>query len=340
MHRIVTGGRARRLALVAVAVVLLAACGDDDDGDSGGQATPTTVNVLAGLNDQQDPNVVITENLPEAVSIIVGSTVRWRFPGPEPHSVTFLPTGQTPPPPGDESLMAPSTPAATTYDGSALANSGLLPSGPDAPPPFSLTFPVEGEFAYFCVIHSQMTGKVTVAGEGAVDTQADINERADRELNMWLEEGRAAKQKLIGAAPKQVTNPDDSTTWTYEMGVTTEHTDVQAFAPAQGEVRPGDSVTFVNNTLAPHTATFASGGNVPRNPSDPGVAAATGPSPLTLAATGGPFNSGTLPPAAPPNAPPSEAARSFTFLLPAAGEYAYVCVYHASSAMAATIKVA
>ncbi len=186
-----------------------------------------------------------------------------------------------------------------------------------------------------------MTGKITVAGEDAtVDTQTDINERADGELNKRLEEGRAAKKKLTEAPPRQVTNPDESTTWTYEMGVTTEHTDILAFAPAGGEVRPGDSVSFVNNSRAPHTATFASGGKVPESPNDPSVAAPTGPQPLTLLATGGPFNSGTLPPAAPPNAPPPEAARSFTFVIPAAGDYSYLCVFHVPSDMTGSIKVA
>ena len=243
-------------------------------------------------------------------------------------------------------MFAPSTPPLTDYDGRSLANSGLLPIGPAAAPPFRLTFPDTGEYSYICIIHPRMTGTITVAGEDAaadtadtVDTQADINERADRELNTWLEEGRAAKKKLTEAPPRQVTNPDESTTWTYEMGVTTEHTDILAFSPAGGEVRPGDSVTFVNNSLTPHTATFASGGQVPQNPNDPSVGAPTGAQPLILLPTGGPFNSGTLPPAAPPD-PPPEAARSFTFVIPEAGDYSYVCVPHVPSAMTGSIKVA
>ena len=35
-----------------------------------------------------------------------------------------------------------------------------------------------------------------------------------------------------------------------------------------------------------------------------------------------------------------EAARSFTFVIPTAGEYAYVCIPHAQSGMVGTIKVA
>jgi plastocyanin len=324
-------------------VLLLAACGDDGDEPSS-PAAPSTVNVLAGLNDQQDPNIVVTEFLPEAASIVAGSTVEWRFTGPEPHSVTFLAAGQTAPSPESpegEALFAPSTPPATTYDGKSLANSGLQPLGPEPAPPFRLTFPTKGQFNYVCIIHPLMTGTITVADKDAtVDTQADINERADRELGTWLEEGRAAKKTLSDAAPKQVKNADDSTTWTYEAGITKEHSDVLAFAPSSGEVRPGDTVTFVNNSLAPHTASFAGGGQLPQSPLDPATNTPTGPSPATLKLAGGPYNSGVLPPAAPPNAPPPEAVRSYSFVIPDAGSYQYVCLYHANSSMVGTIKVA
>ena len=345
MRRIETGRRFRGLALGVVAVVLLGACGDNKkDGSAASDKGPSQVSVLAGLNDQQDPNIVITEFLPEALSVRTGAAVEWRFSGSEPHSVTFLPPGQTPPSPESpegQALFAPSTPPVTSYDGKSLVNSGLLPLGPAPADPFVLTFPTAGQYSYVCIIHPLMTGRVTVVGDGStVDTQPDINERADSELRQWLDEGQAAKKKLTDTPPKQVKNPDDSTTWTYEMGATTEHTDVLAFAPDSGEVRPGDSVTFVNNSLAPHTATFASGGQVPQNPSDPSVGAPTSPSPLALKTTGGPYNSGVLPPAAPPNAPPPEPVRSFTFTLPDAGTYPYVCIYHASSGMGGSVKVA
>jgi len=344
MRRIVTGGGTRWVALSAVAMLVLAGCSNDKKGTSATDKALTKVSALAGLSDQQDPNIAITEFLPDALSVRAGSSVEWRFIGPQPHTVTFFPVGQTPPAPDSpqgQGLFAPSTPPATSYDGKGVVNSGLLPRGTAIASPFVLTFPTPGEYAYVCIIYPTMTGRVTVADKDApVDTQADINERADRELNQWLDEGRAAKKKLDDTPPKQAANPDGSTTWTYETGVSTEHTDVLAFAPSTGDVKAGDSVTFVNNSQAPHTATFASGGQVPQDPGDPAVSTPTGPSPFTLKIAGGPYNSGVLAPASPPNAPPPEPARSFTFVIPEAGTYPYVCVYHAASGMGGSIKAA
>jgi hypothetical protein len=74
-----------------------------------------------------------------------------------------------------------------------------------------------------------------------------------------------------------------------------------------------------------------------QNPTDPRVSApAPGPSPQTLAKAGF-FNTGLVPPNAPPGAAPPEAARSFTFTVPSAGTYSYVCLLHAPSSMTGSI---
>jgi plastocyanin len=335
--------------LVAVLVVMtvLVGCGDDEEpsASSGGQTTstvPDTITLQAGINDPQDPNIAVTEFLPEAVTIAAGKSVEWRITGPEPHSVTFFPTGQQPPPPGsDESLFAPKPPTGP-FDGKTLINSGLVPLGPAAPPPFKVTFPTAGKYTYYCVIHPLMTGTVTVVDAGGkVDAQSDVNSRADAEKARWLAEGQAAKKKLVDATPVVERAADGTSTYKVEMGATTEHTDVLAFNRPALDLKVGDRVTFVNNSQAPHTASFAGRTTLPQDPTSPAVEkAAPGPSPQTLNPTDF-FNTGVLPPnAGAPGSIPPEPVRSFTFVVRTAGNYTYVCILHVPSGMGGSLKVA
>jgi plastocyanin len=301
-------------------------------------STSDGITVQAGVNDPRDPTVVITEFAPARVRVLVGSTVTWDWKGAiEPHSVTFFPPGQAVPPPGsDESLFLP-TPPTGPYDGSTLVNSGLLPFGPVAAQPFAVEFAKAGRFQYHCVIHPRMIGTVTaVEPRGArVDSAETAAARGKRELARWTAEGLVAKRRLDGAKEASTKNPDGSTTWDVEMGSTTAHTDILAFAPTSKSVKAGDSVRFVNGSEAPHTATF--NGTQPgiTSPLDPRTATAIpGPSPQTVNSTEL-FNTGELPPdaAAPGEQPPPEAARSFEFRVPASGHYEYYCIPHTLSGM-------
>jgi plastocyanin len=344
--------RLGRRGLVAVAAVslLAAGCGDDDDDaaddettttEEGAAEVPEGIVIGAGINDPEDVNIAVLEFLPEAVSVEVGEAVTWEWNGPEPHSVTFLEPGQELPPPGSDPALFEPTPPTGPYDGSTFVNSGLQPLGPDAPAPFEMTFAAAGEYPYFCVIHPLMTGALTVVEAGGeVDTPEDVADRAADERDQWLEDGRAAKAALVEAEPASTTNDDGSTTWTVEMGATTEHVDVLAFAPTPAEAAAGDTVTFVNNSGAPHTASFFGEGADPiTSPLDPRTdAPAPGPSPQTLSAAGF-FNTGLLPPNAPPDAAPPEAVRSFSFVIPEAGTYSYVCILHAPSQMVGVLEV-
>lgn len=342
-------GKSRLAAAVLAALALVAAgCGDDDD-DGAAEDTSTTeavevpdgIVVGAGINDPEDPNIAVLEFLPEAVSVEVGAAVTWEWDGAEPHSVTFLPAGQELPPPGSDPSLFEGGPAAGPYDGTTLVNSGLQPLGPDAPAPYEVGFSAPGTYPYYCVIHPLMVGEVTVVEAGGdVDSPADVASRRAEETERWLEEGRQAKADLVEVEPQRTENEDGSTTWTVEMGATTEHVDILAFAPTPAEARAGDTITFVNRSGAPHTASFFGTGSEPiNNPLDPRVAEpAPGPSPQDLS-TAGFFNTGELPPDAPPGAGPPLEARSFSFRVPEPGEYPYVCILHAPSLMVGTLVV-
>ena len=353
MAGIVTRGRAAQCARMLVGIGLAVALLGWVGGFAGSphiasaqatttSPTPVPVKVQAGVNDAKDANIAVLEYMPSSVTVAVGSTVTWDWTGAiEPHSVTFLAPGQKLPAPGsDRSLFLPQ-PGSGGYDGSTFVNSGLQPLGPIPVRPFSMTFAKPGAYQYYCVIHPNMTGTVNVVAPNAkADSAAQAAARGKAQQTRWLREGRAAKKKLLKTPIKKTKNPDGSTTWQVQMGASTQHTDIMAFAPTPRSVKAGDQVEFVNTSHAPHTATF--NGNQPAIPSplDPRTnTPIPGPSPQTLNSTDL-FNSGSVPPdaAAGPGQPrPPAAARKFTFGVPRAGKYVYYCILHTLSDMGGEI---
>ena len=338
--------RRRRVTIAAATALLVvfgAACGSDDDDSAseakaGGAVSSEAITIRAGVSDPAHPQIAVLQYLPAKATVAVGQKVRWSWEETkEPHSVTFFPAGQAAPDPSQaEPFFAP-TPPTGPYDGTAMVNSGLMPLGPQAVPPFEMTFSQPGTFNYVCVIHPQMVGTITVAAGDAGETAAAVTTRGDQEKGQWLSEGNEAYEKLMAAEPVSSKNRDGTTTWKIEMGTTTAHTDILAFAPVAADVKRGDTVTFVNNSGAPHTATFFNQQPPITDPTDPAVGKpAPGPSPQKLNATDL-FNTGLLPPDAPPGGGPPEGARSFSFTVPTAGAYQYICLLHAPSGMAGQI---
>ena len=206
-----------------------------------------------------------------------------------------------------------------------------------------MTFGTAGNFTYHCVIHPNMIGTIRVVkGGSTIDSAASAKKRGKAEQTKWIAEGRVAKAKLVKNVPKPVKNSDGSTTYPVNMGVSTAHTDILAFSPAPKSMKAGDSIQFVNGSQAPHTGTFSGATPPIQNPLDPQTdVAIPGPSPQTLNATDL-FNTGLLPPDAPDSpggSPPPAAVRSFTFVVPAAGNYPYYCILHTSSGMSGSISV-
>lgn len=298
-------------------------------------AAPTEVSVVAGINDPKDPNIAVLEYMPSKLTVTKGTKVTWDIAGPEPHSVTFVPPGTTVPPSteSDPSLVFP-TPPTGPYDGTTLVNSGVLPLGETSQVQhFSMSFAKTGTYTYYCVLHPNMVGTVEVT-DAEQDSQRKIAKTVNRQKAKYLKEGEAAKAKLLKAEPKSTKSSDGTTTYTVQMGTSTPHTDVLAFAPSPRHVEAGDHVTFVNNSSAPHTASFG-GPLVPTIPTaDNVVQPQPGPSPQTLAQDTY-LNTGWLPPKTKQG--PTLAERSYTYEVPAPGKYKYVCVLHLPSGMAGEI---
>jgi plastocyanin len=328
--------RARVLLVAAVSMTALVVSGAPALASTPrAVAAPTAVSLVAGINDTKDPNIAVLEFLPQKVKVATGTTVTWDIAGPESHSVTFVPPGTKVPPSSaaDPTLITP-TPPTGPYDGTTLVNSGVLPLGATSQVQhFSMSFAKTGTYTYYCVLHPNMVGTLQVTAD-TQDSQQKITKTGNQEKAKYLKEGLAAKKKLTSAAPKATKNADGSTTYSVEMGASTAHTDVLAFAPSPRNVKAGDHVTFVNNSSAPHTASFG-GSLVPTIPIVPDVQnAAPGPSPQTLV-QGVYLNTGWLPPKTKQG--PTLAARSYTYDVPTPGQYKYVCVLHLASGMAAEI---
>jgi len=102
------------------------------------------------------------------------------------------------------------------------------------------------------------------------------------------------------------------------MGASTEYTDVLAFAPTPAGVKTGDTVTFVNTSSAPHHRELQRPRSTTRRTRAP-TCRRPARRPRRWAATGF-FNSGLLPPDAPPGKGPPLAARSFSFKVTTAGD--------------------
>jgi plastocyanin len=300
-------------------------------------AAPSELKLRAGMNDPKDPNIAVLEFLPAKVSVVAGEKVTWTFGGPESHSVTFVGPGTPVPSTETTPALFGPTPPTGAYDGTTLVNSGVLPLGqPTVAPTFSMTFAKPGDYTYYCVLHPNMVGTITVGGDD-INTQAETDAAAKKQSTRYLAEGRAAKKKLTALKPSGRKNSDGSTTWRVEMGASTAHTDVLAFSPAPAKLKIGDSVTFVNNSAAPHTASFG-GSLVPQFPLAPNVQQSVpGPSPQALTAATY-LNTGWLPPEAGSSGPPI-AARSYTYSVADPGTYEYVCVLHVPSGMAAELDV-
>lgn len=155
--------------MLLVGVLLLAACGGSDNNDTssgnntpnaGGNSgalapsaistlpatpemtTPAEATPAEGQQPQSEAQVVMTDNTfqPAQLQVAAGTTVTWTNQDSVPHTVT----------------------AGTRDNPSGLFDSGNVDPGGT----FTFTFADPGTYDYFCSIHANMDGTVTVTAAG------------------------------------------------------------------------------------------------------------------------------------------------------------------------------
>jgi plastocyanin len=207
--------------------------------------------------------VVANTFQPRTIEIAVGDTVTWTSVQPWPlHTVTFL--GDETPPPFDslEGNQVVGTPRANfptgsgSYDGTGYRNSGVMPRNPSLRRPYSLTFTKPGIYAYECLVHPGMEGKVIVR-ERVTSTPEEAKARGKRELEATLKAGTTA---FMRATPERRSNAvtvpmlgDSKTGWS-----------IFRFTSQPLVIERGTTVTWeMRDPLEEHTVTFTSGERVP-----------------------------------------------------------------------------
>lgn len=139
---------------------------DLDAGDASIQAFPFTAGgthlaagISPGLPGAKPSESTVMRFLDDTttnanITVAVGTTVTWTNESNNvPHTVTFPAVGQAPPG-GSPDQVPPA--GGSTYDGTALANSGVMPPGKT----YSLTFTKAGTYTYYCLFHDGPTGMI------------------------------------------------------------------------------------------------------------------------------------------------------------------------------------
>jgi plastocyanin len=278
--------------------------------------------------------VQVNAFLPRNLTVDVGDSITWTVASGEFHTVTFLSGAAAPPlitvgPNGPEfnpAAVAPS--GGPTYDGTGIANSGLLFSGQK----YSLGFTQAGTYAFLCLVHAGMNGIVHVQGAGSAypQTQAQYDNQALVSGNRLKAAGRTLEARTLAAA--RSSGAGQAAVGAGEPLGAAGSLAIMRFLPSNLVVHTGDSVEWTNHDPeTPHTITFGqepAGG--PLGAFLPSGAAVPGH--VTLSSPTESANSGFVG-ASFPFGP------SFTATFASPGTYHFFCSLHDDLGMKGTITV-
>lgn len=249
---------------------------------------------------------------PATITIDAGDSITWTYPAGEPHTVTFLGPKSAPPPPNDPNDPVPA--GGTSYDGTTYTSSGFMLLGQK----YTLTFPKEGTYTYYCLIHGEMVGKVIVQAAGAQYPQ-DVTQVVNSVAGALATDLKTASD-AVGAFPYTPGGPHLAAGMSAGLGVGAPNAasavrflDGDQISDTSVTIKAGSTLTWTNldNNL-PHTVTIAPVGQTfpTMNPFSP---------PL-----GGTTYDGTLL----VNSGPLFAGQSFSLTFTKPGTYTYHCLFH------------
>jgi plastocyanin len=241
-----------------------------------------------------------------------------------PHTVTFL-AGNAPLSPQDPAHAVASVPSGSSWDGTTLLNSGILPPGVGK---YEVTFTKSGAYAYYCVLHPMMTGTVVVIPKGqpipSKVEQAAATKAQEQDILVQ------AEMMHGNMAPQYTKNTDGTLTYQVGMGTPNSSFSHNRMMPDLAVVAEGDSVQWTNSSpYEPHFVTF----NKPKDLNF--FTPAMDFNPVFMAPAGkksfdgtGFTNSGMI-----------MSSQSYTLKFTKAGTYAYECYLHSGSKMTGTVVV-
>jgi plastocyanin len=286
-------------------------------------AAPATWTVLVG---SQTDNMAIQGQrfLPGDITIDAGDTVTWKANSMEIHTVTFFDGGKpkaTLPPLDPADPMQVTAQGGHIMDGTSYFNSGVMTTSTDAGPlpvpavaSYSLTFPDQGTFTYYCLVHGvMMRGVVHVQPAGAPYpyTQGELDAEAAWQTNALNADGYAlwAQARAASSRHRVFTGADDGVTM------------LMRFVHRKVVIHRGQKVHFLNTMSmgAPHTVTF---GTEPQGP------ALFQPSGDPTNYRGGDLHSGFMTPDA-----------TFTVTFNKVGRFHYICALHDDMGMKGVVVV-
>jgi len=322
------GARQLRVGAVATALALAAL-----SPGAAAAADPVTWQAAVGTS-TKDQAVQVNAFLPRDLTVDVGDSITWTLASGEFHTVTFLSGAAAPPliiggPGGPEfnpAAVAPS--GGPTYDGTGIANSGLLFTGQK----FSLGFTHAGTYSFRCLVHAGMNGTVHVQNTGTPypQTQAQYDNQALVNGNHLKAAGRTLKARTLAAA--RSSGAGQAAVGAGAPAGSAGSLAVLRFLPSKLVVHAGDTVEWTNHDPeTPHTITF--GQEPPGGPLGaffPSGAAVPGH--VTLTSPNESANSGFV-------GAPFPFGATFTATFASPGTYQFICALHDDLGMKGTITV-